>query len=101
MGIYHVILTWYQSQVKGCLHFLSIFEVSVTACNEYSHDLLFLTIFRSRELLHCVWSDISSEEPLLFRMKRFPVSLATVILQLQRYTFFFFAVIDLYPLVLF
>ena len=96
MGICLVILTWYQSQVKGHLHFLSRSEVGVTTCDDCSQDLLFLTIFGSGELFHCVRSDIFSEDPLLFRTKRFPVALATVILQFRRYTVPFFAVIHLF-----
>ena len=59
VGICPIILTWYHSQVKGFLHFLSRSEAGVTACDDCSQDLLFLTIFGPGELLHCVRSDIS------------------------------------------
>jgi hypothetical protein len=50
---------------------------------------MFVTIFEPRELLHCVRSDISSEDPLSFRTKRFSVALATVIfIVLEAYSSF-------------
>ena len=86
MGIYHVILTWYQIQVKGHLRYWSRSQASVTAHDNCSRDILFLTIFGSGELLHYVRSIFSSEDLLLFHTKLFPFSLAMVILQIRRYT---------------
>ena len=92
MGIYHVILTWYQIQVKGHLRYWSRSQASVTAHDNCSRDILFLTIFGSGELLHYVRSIFSSEDLLLFHTKLFPFSLAMVILQFRRYTVLFFVV---------
>ena len=51
-------------------------EAGRTACDFRFLDLLFLTAFGPRGLLYCVGSICSSEEPLSFHTKRFPVALA-------------------------
>ena len=55
---------------------LSKSEADRTACDCHLLDLLFLTAFGPRGLLCCVGSICSSEEPLSFHAKRFPVALA-------------------------
>ena len=89
VGIYLVILTWYQSQVEGRFCYWSRSKASENTHDNCSWDLLFLTIFGPRELLHCIRSVNSSEEPLLIRTKRFPFSLAMIILQFLRYIVFY------------
>ena len=42
----------------------------MTTHDECSQDLLFLTIFGLGEMFHCVRSVISSEDFILFRMKK-------------------------------
>lgn len=54
-----------------------------------SWDFLFLTFFGLGELLHYVWSIISSENPISFRMKKFLFSLSMVITVLEVYSSFF------------
>ena len=51
VGIFLVILTWYQIQVKGFLHCLSKSKYGVTAHDDISQDLLFFTIFQDERII--------------------------------------------------
>jgi len=61
---------------EGRVRWWSKSEAGRTACDCRFLDLLFLTAFGPRGLLYCVGSICSSEEPLSFHAKRFPVALA-------------------------
>lgn len=61
---------------EGRVRWWSKSEAGRTACGCRFLDLLFLTAFGPRGLLCCVRSICSSEEPLSFHAKRFPVALA-------------------------
>ena len=61
---------------EGRVHWWSKSEADRTACDCRFLDLMFLTAFGPRGLLCCVRSICSSEEPLSFHAKRFPVALA-------------------------
>jgi len=62
---------------EGRVHWWSKSKAGRTAWNCRFLDLLFLTTFGPRRLLYCVGSICSSEEPLSFHAKRFPVALVT------------------------
>ena len=66
---------------EGCVRCLSKFEAGRTACDCHLLDLLFLTAFGPRGFLCCVGSICSSEEPLSFHAKRFPVALSASFLR--------------------
>ena len=61
---------------EGRIHWWSKSEAGWTTFDCHLLDLLFLTAFGPRGLLCCVGSICSSEEPLSFHAKRFPVALA-------------------------
>ena len=66
---------------EGRVRWWSKSEAGRTACGCRFLDLLFLTAFGPRGLLCCVRSICSSEEPLSFHAKRFPVALSASFLR--------------------
>ena len=74
---------------EGRVRWWSKSEAGRTACGCRFLDLLFLTAFGPRGLLCCVRSTCSSEEPLSFHAKRFPVALAASFFRSGGIQFFF------------
>lgn len=80
-GTYPVNSYMVSEQFEGRIRWWSKFEVGTIASDCRFLDLLFLTALRLRRLLYCVRSICSSEEPLSFHAKRFPVALPTSFLR--------------------